>query len=126
MIDGQLIAHKTSDNPPIYRVSFDDGTGPVEIGSISERTSHVNPSDVYWRWGVGIMPLMDHGGRPPTGDAWSREAALAAFKAALKTWLNDHATTGRAIGITSMRRWWRADEPQTTNLSAGPHFGRRS
>jgi hypothetical protein len=24
--------------PIIYRVTFDDGTGPVEIGSIAERT----------------------------------------------------------------------------------------
>ena len=36
MIDGQLIARKTSDDPPIYRMTFDDGTGPVEVGSISE------------------------------------------------------------------------------------------
>jgi hypothetical protein len=28
------------------------------------------------------MPLMDHGGRPPSGDAWSFEAALQAFKTA--------------------------------------------
>jgi len=29
MITGSLIAHKTSDDPPIYRVTFDDGTGNV-------------------------------------------------------------------------------------------------
>jgi hypothetical protein len=34
MIDGQLIARKTSDTPPIYRVTFDDGTEPVEVGSM--------------------------------------------------------------------------------------------
>ena len=39
MITGTLTARKTSDTAPIYRVTFDDGTGPVEVGSISERTS---------------------------------------------------------------------------------------
>lgn len=32
------------------------------------------------------MPLMDHGGHPPSGDVWSFEAALAAFKAAFTKW----------------------------------------
>jgi len=51
MIDGQLIAHKTSDTPPIYRVTFDDGTGPVEVGSISERTRHTQQREIRWHWG---------------------------------------------------------------------------
>jgi len=38
MIDGQLIARKANDDPPGYRVIFDDGTGPLEVGSISART----------------------------------------------------------------------------------------
>jgi hypothetical protein len=42
-------------------------------------------------WGVDIMPLMDHGGRPPTGDACSHDAALQAFRAAFFPWINDHA-----------------------------------
>ena len=44
MIDGQLIARKTSDNPPIYRVTFDDGTGAVEVNSISECIRHTQLS----------------------------------------------------------------------------------
>ena len=91
MIDGQLIARKTSDDPIIYRVIFDDGTGPVEVGSISERTRHTRQNEKHWHWGVDTMPLMDHGGRPPSGDTWSREAALQAFRAAFFPWVNDHA-----------------------------------
>jgi hypothetical protein len=33
------------------------------------------------------MPLMDHGGRPPSGDAESFEAALSDFKLAFTHWL---------------------------------------
>jgi hypothetical protein len=44
MTEGQLVARKTSGTPPIYRVTFDDGTGPVEVGSISERTRHARPA----------------------------------------------------------------------------------
>ena len=44
------------------RSTSDDGTGPVEVGSISERVRHVEPRDTYWHWGVDTMPLMDHGG----------------------------------------------------------------
>ena len=47
MLDGQLIARKTSDDPIIYRVIFDDGTGPVEVGSVSERTRHTQRNEVY-------------------------------------------------------------------------------
>jgi len=38
MIDGKLIARRTRD-PASYRIVSDDGTGPVEIGSISERAT---------------------------------------------------------------------------------------
>ena len=48
MIDGQLLAHKTSDTPPIYRITFDDGTGPVGIGSIYERMRHTQRNEVHW------------------------------------------------------------------------------
>ena len=40
----------------------------------------------HWHWGVDTMPLMDHGGRPPSGDADTFEAALQAFKAAFTKW----------------------------------------
>jgi len=91
MTTATLTARKTSDDPPSYRVIFDDGTGPLEVGSVSERTSHTRYGEVYWRWGVDVMPLMDHGGHVPTGEAWSRETALAAFREAFFKWLNDHA-----------------------------------
>ena len=39
-----------------------------------------------WHWGIGILPLMDHGGSPPSGDAWSFESALQAFKTAFIEW----------------------------------------
>jgi hypothetical protein len=64
-------------DPPGYRIKFDG----VEVGSISRRHQHVENRN-YWRWGVDVMPLMDHGGRPPDGDAESFPEALAAFKAA--------------------------------------------
>jgi hypothetical protein len=60
MIDGQLTARNTNGDPPIYRVIFDDGTGPVEVGSISERTRRTQQNEKFWRWGVDTMPLMDH------------------------------------------------------------------
>ena len=46
---------------------------------------------IVWHWGVDIMPLMDHGEHPPSGDAWSGDAALQAFKAAFFKWLNEQA-----------------------------------
>jgi hypothetical protein len=81
MIEGQLIARKVNDDPPAYRISFDG----VEDGSIAKRTQHVQLND-YWHWGVATMPLMDHGGHPPSGDAWSLEAAMNAFKEAFTKW----------------------------------------
>ena len=42
MLDGQLIARKSNDDPPSYRVSFDDGTGPVDVGWISEHMKPLN------------------------------------------------------------------------------------
>lgn len=52
----------------LYRVTFDNGTWPVEVGSTSERTSHTLRNTSHWHWGVGIMPLVDHGGHPPSGE----------------------------------------------------------
>ena len=71
--------------PPEFQ-TFDDGTGPVEVGSIAERTRHTQRNERYWHWGVDIMPLMSHGGRPPSGNAKTFEAALEAFKAAFTAW----------------------------------------
>ena len=67
MITGTLTARKTSDTAPIYRVTFDDGTGPVEVGSISERTSHTKQNQIFWHWGVDILPLTAV--QTPSGDA---------------------------------------------------------
>jgi hypothetical protein len=48
-------------SPDGYRIKFDG----VEIGSIARRHQHVQNRDI-WHWGVDAMPLMDHGGRPPS------------------------------------------------------------
>jgi hypothetical protein len=88
MIDGQLIARKANDDPPSYRVIFDDGTLPVEVGSIGQRTRQTSRNEVYWHWGIDTMPLI--GGRPPD-DAWSHDAAMQAFRAAFLRWVNEHA-----------------------------------
>ena len=81
----QLTYRLTHDDPLIYRVSFDG----VEIGSISQLKRHVHPIKTYWHWGVGILPLMSHGGRPPNGDIeppGGFEDALKAFKEAFAQW----------------------------------------
>jgi hypothetical protein len=71
--------------PNAYRVSADG----AEIGSISLHTRHLHRIQTYWHWAVDIMPLMDHGGRPPSGDIeppGSFEDALKAFKEAFTQW----------------------------------------
>ena len=60
----------------------------VEVGSISETSSHVTKL-TFWYWGVDTMPLMDHGGRPPSGQALTLDDAKAAFRQAFLTWLDD-------------------------------------
>ena len=102
MTTATLTARKTSDDPPSYRVIFDDGTGPLEVGSVSERTSHTRRNQIFWRWGVDTMPLMDHGGRPPTGEAASREPALTAFREAFFRWLDQHAADWPEL----VYLWW--------------------
>jgi hypothetical protein len=64
-----------------YRVAFDG----IDVGSIARRYQHIEHS-FCWHWGVDTMPLMDHGGRPPSSDADTFEEALIAFKAAFTTW----------------------------------------
>lgn len=77
-----LTYRKTSDDPEIYRISYDG----VEIGSVSHQHRHVQ-GDWKWHWGVGIMPLMSHGGNVPSGDATSFEDALRRFKEAFTIWM---------------------------------------
>lgn len=76
-----------------YRIVHDG----VEIGSVSLQERHTRNNALFWRWGVDVMPLMDHGGRPPSGeidvdgDPASIDAgfhdALAAFKRGFAQWL---------------------------------------
>ena len=70
--------------PDAYRISFDG----IEVGSIAKRTHHIKLEE-HWHWGVDTMPLMDHGGRTPSGDVWSFEAGLTAFKEAFTKWHAD-------------------------------------
>ena len=99
MSSGSFTARKVSDDPPSYRIWFDDGSGELEIGSISERRRHTGYQDVFWTWGVDIMPLMDHGGSPR--NAWSREGALQASVRRSFHGLTTTRTIGRATAITS-------------------------
>jgi hypothetical protein len=76
-----MLSYRLADaNAPGYRIRYDG----IEIGSISKRTDiHMHS---HWHWAVDVMPLMEHGGRPPSGDAESFEEALAVFKEAFATW----------------------------------------
>jgi hypothetical protein len=73
----------TSTEPPGYRIKFDG----IEVSRVSKRRDHFSGRE-YWHWGVDIMPLMDHGGRPPSGDAETFETGLAAFRGAFQEWLS--------------------------------------
>ena len=86
MIEGKFVARKTSDDPMTYRVSFDDGTGFIEVGSIARQQRHTGPQDVYWRWGVDTFPLAKGN---PGGEVWSLEAAIEAFRMAFLQWVNE-------------------------------------
>ena len=107
-IEGNFVVRKTSDDPIIYRVSFDG----VEIGSISLQQRHVHPIKTYWHWGIGILPLADHGGRPPEGDIeppGGFEDALKAFKEAFTQWREGIPDDLRRENLEHMRageeRW---------------------
>jgi hypothetical protein len=76
-------ARPPNDSPPSYRVKYDG----VEVGSISETSNHIT-SLTYWRWGVDTMPLLDHGGRPPSGQTLTLADAQAAFREAFLNWLD--------------------------------------
>lgn len=86
MIEGTLTAKKSNDDPIVYRVVFDDGSGGLEVGSISFRTRHTGERDRYWHWGIDTMPLI--AGHKPNGESLSLEAALTAFRESFMTWVN--------------------------------------
>jgi hypothetical protein len=90
-----LIARRTWNEPPIFRVLFEE----TEIGSISMHIRHGEPITTRWHWGVNVMPLMDHGGHVPSGDADTFEDALRDFKVAFTKW---HA--GLAPGLWKENR----------------------
>jgi hypothetical protein len=54
----------------------------------SESSSRVTKV-TFWGWGVDTMPLMDNGGRPPSGQALTLADAQAAFRQAFFSWLDD-------------------------------------
>ena len=93
-----------------FRVSADG----VEIGSVSRQHDHVHHGRTYWSWGVDTMPLMSHGGRPPSGEAETFEAALAAFKTAFVKW----------HGVLPAEQWMRTIE--YIDHCAKRHLRRRS
>lgn len=86
MIEGKFLARRTYDDPPIYRITFDDGTGAVEVGSIAQRTRHTGNRDTYWHWGIDTFPLATGS---PAGEVWSLQAAIDAFRNAFLAWVND-------------------------------------
>lgn len=85
MIDGSFVARKTSDDPPIFRVWFDDGTGELTIGSISMVENHVSKR-VTWRWGVDTFPLATGN---PAGDVLTFGEAQSAFREHFLKWVNE-------------------------------------
>ena len=66
-------------------MSFDDGTGFLEVGSISRQQRHTGHQDIYWRWRVDTFPLTKGN---PEGEVWSLEAGIQAFRDALLKWVN--------------------------------------
>lgn len=75
-----LTLRRANDDPPSYRVKYEG----VEIGSISKQYQHVEHRD-FWAWGIDSMPMMDHGGRPPSGEARSFERAKKLFQEAFRS-----------------------------------------
>ena len=80
MIEGQLIARRVNNDPPGYRVIFQQ----VEVGSISLLSAAGKPN--AWCWALDTMPLLDHAGRPPYGEAATFQTALDAFRKAFLEW----------------------------------------
>ena len=74
-----LTLRRTNDDPPSYRVKYDG----VEIGSISKQHHHVEHRD-FWSWDIDNMPMMNHGGRPPCGEARNFDQAKKLFREAFE------------------------------------------
>jgi hypothetical protein len=76
-----LALRRANDDPPSYRMKYDG----VEIGSISKRHHRAEHRD-YWAWNIDAMPMMSHGGRPPSGEASNFEQAKTLFQHAFDKW----------------------------------------
>jgi hypothetical protein len=76
-----LTLRRSNYDPPSYRVKCDG----VEVGSISKKNHHVEHRD-FWSWGIDTMPLMSHGGWPPSGEARSFDQAKKLFREAFEEW----------------------------------------
>lgn len=86
MIEGSLTARISSEDPPAYRIWFDDGTGELQVGSIVERTSHIPPYRKSWHWGVDTFPLATGN---PSGDVLTFGEAQTAFRENFIRWVNE-------------------------------------
>jgi hypothetical protein len=88
-ITGSFVARRVNDDPPGFRVWFDDGTGELEVGSIGERKRHVMPYTPYWHWGVDTMPF--NGGSPsaPSGETTDLNDAIRLFREEFLRWVNE-------------------------------------
>ena len=85
----QFSARQEMDDPPAWRILFDDGTGPVQVGIIW------GAEPCLWRWGLDHQ-LTDVS-RRINGTTWSYEMALQTFRAAFLKWMGDHAVEWPSI-----------------------------
>lgn len=85
MIEGTFVARKSNDDPPAYRIWFDDGTGELSVGSIAERESHITYRK-SWHWGVDTFPLAKGN---PSGDVLTFGEAQEAFRREFLRWINE-------------------------------------
>ena len=84
-VSGTFLARKSYDEPPGYRVWFDDGTGELEVGSIVQRERYTSPRLTYWHWGVDTFPLA--GGQP--SGVTSFNEAVSSFRTEFLHWVNE-------------------------------------
>lgn len=85
MIEGTFTARKANEDPPSYRVWFDDGTGELAVGSISQRQNHITQL-IRWHWGVDTFPLATGN---PEGDVLTFGEAQSAFRTEFLRWVNN-------------------------------------
>lgn len=85
MISGTFLARKVNDDPPSFRVWFDDGTGELEVGSISERENHITLRR-SWHWGVDTFPLATGN---PEGETLEFGEAQRFFREEFLRWVNE-------------------------------------